>query len=295
MISLHGAPGPIGVCVLASGSAGNCAVVVSPRSPEPGSPARVALFDAGLSPRRTAAMFAQIGLCAHDVDDIVFTHLDTDHAHPGWGVALRRRPWRASLRIHTRHLGRGERLGLLEARTIPFEDEIDLGERVRAHAHLGHHDELGVAAFRVEARDEAGRSASLGYATDVGRVTKGLIAHLEGVGVLAIESNYCPQLQLASDRPAFLKRRIMGGSGHLSNQESADAVRRIRPREHTVLLHLSRQCNTPERAHEAHADGPAPVTLSNQHRATGWVWSCGVGIDDRATLFDATANGLFGA
>ncbi|XOV75295.1 MAG: hypothetical protein ACFHWZ_18080 [Phycisphaerales bacterium] len=51
-----------------------------------------------------------------------------------------------------------------------------------------------------------------------------------GVDVLAIESNYCRDMQVASDRPEFLKSRIMDGSGHLSNDECLDAVHAISPR-----------------------------------------------------------------
>jgi phosphoribosyl 1,2-cyclic phosphodiesterase len=56
-------------------------------------------------------------------------------------------------------------------------------------------------------------------------------------------------MQLASNRPGFLKDRIMGGKGHLSNEECIDAVRAIawpREPEHVVLLHLSRECNCPD-------------------------------------------------
>jgi phosphoribosyl 1,2-cyclic phosphodiesterase len=71
---------------------------------------------------------------------------------------------------------------------------------------------------------------------------------MRGVDILAIESNYDRAMQLESARPAFLKDRIMGGKGHLSNDECIDAVRAIswpREPEHVVLLHLSRECNCP--------------------------------------------------
>lgn len=269
-----GPPGPAGVslCVLASGSSGNCSVLVARAAPT--APRRVVLLDAGLSPRRTAALLLERGIRPDEVDDIVFTHLDSDHCHPGWPTAIRPGGWRARLRIHRRHLGRAERCGLLRARTEPFEDALDIDDRLTAEVGLESHDDLGVAAFRFIARDEHGAEAHLGYATDLGRVTDNLLDLLAGVDTLAIESNYCPDLQHASDRPAFLKRRIMGGSGHLSNDESAQAARAIAPRQNLVLLHLSRQCNTPERALAAHArphDQAPACALSSQFRPTGWI------------------------
>ena len=169
-----------------------------------------------------------------------------------------------------KHRGRAERMGLLTSPTELFdEDGFELGA-MRAHPVVMAHDSLGVAAFRFALDADAG-VRELGFATDVGRVTGKLVEHMRGVGVLAIESNYCPQLQESSGRPAFLKRRIMGGSGHLSNQECADAVSRIGPREHVVFLHLSQECNRPALVSARHAGGGVAFTISEQHRPTPWV------------------------
>lgn len=262
-----------GLCVLASGSGGNCAVVVI-ADPEPGpAPRRVVLVDAGLSPRRTARLLAERGIHAWEVDDILLTHLDADHLHAGWARALGRRGWRATIRVHDHHLPRARRAGLPDDRLRSFDAPFVLGARCRVDPVVCDHDELGVAAFRFEiASPRDGARCELGYATDVGRVRSELVAHLEGVGVLAIESNYCTRLQLQSSRPQSLKRRIMGGSGHLSNDQCLDAIARIRPRHHVVLLHLSQECNDPALVRALHADARYDSTVSGQTHATGWVW-----------------------
>src|SRR5690606_15414327 len=120
-------------------------------------------------------------------------------------------------------------------------------------------DAWGVVAFRFDLP-----GASLGYATDVGSVNSDLLDLMRGVQTLAIESNYCPQMQLASARPEFLKRRIMGGKGHLSNQECAKAVRDIAPARRVALLPLSRQCNTPELARAAHEGASYELVITSQ-------------------------------
>jgi len=95
------------------------------------------------------------------------------------------------------------------------------------------------------------------------------------VDLLAIESNYDPQLQRESSRPAFLKHRIMGGKGHLSNQQAFDAIRQIDDHSPTglpryiVLLHRSAQCNSEKRIAAAYTAAPhlwKRVTLSHQRR-----------------------------
>ena len=249
------------ICVLASGSSGNCTVLRTITAS--GRPDRTALLDAGLSPTRTRRLLADRGIALSEIDDIVLTHLDADHFHPGW---RRVRDCRATLRLHRRHLGKAERRGLLLGRNEPFDDAFELGGTCVEPVMMDH-DHLGVAAFRIETPC----GCSLGFATDLGRSTRQLTDHLAGVGVLAIESNYCPVMQADSDRPAFLKNRITGGAGHLSNEECAEAVRAISPASSVVLLHLSRQCNTPELASRAHADAPYDLCVSSQTEPTPWV------------------------
>jgi phosphoribosyl 1,2-cyclic phosphodiesterase len=184
---------------------------------------------------------------------------------------------------------------------------------LHVEALMTFHDELGSAVFRVSVPVWTGggeRQVHLGYATDLGRATDELLGFLsadavlplargagarqpglfdamrlaEGDGaqrprldVLAIESNYCPQLQAASDRPMFLKQRITGGRGHLSNQESAEIACRATPRMGAFLLHLSRVCNRPTLALEAHQQAMAAmadrweVIATDQIEATGWM------------------------
>lgn len=244
------------LCVLGSGSGGNCSVLFLPL-PTP----RLVLIDLGLSPRETGKRLAAVGVADLPIDAVVVTHLDTDHLSPAW---IGKVP--ARLFLHRRHAGRAAREGFLTQPTDVFEREFAPTSGLCAHALLASHDELGVACFRFAF--DCG--ATLGYATDVGTPTPEVVAHLAGVDVLAIESNYCPVMQEASDRPAFLKRRIMGGRGHLSNAQCAHAVRRIAPREHVVLLHLSRQCNTPELAAKLHAAAPYRLTVTRQHAPSPW-------------------------
>ncbi|MBN8645115.1 MAG: MBL fold metallo-hydrolase [Planctomycetes bacterium] len=238
--------------VLASSSSGNCSALIHGE----GGTRRVTLIDAGLSPRRTNRLLGELGLSLDHVDDVVFTHLDTDHCHVGWAAGM---PRHATLHVHERHVKRGMRSGLLVRRTEVFGGGFALRCGARAEVVMNSHDDLGTAAFRFSFE---GTGETLGYATDVGHVHGGLIETLRGVSVLAIESNYCPAMQENSARPRFLKDRIVGGGGHLSNKESAAAVRAIGVRKHVVLLHLSRECNTKEAALAEHAHAGVGVSVA---------------------------------
>ncbi len=270
-----------GLCVLASSSSGNCTLLRWRGTHR----WHACLIDLGLSPRRTRAALATFGLTLADLDAVILTHLDGDHCHGGWAGATAAPfgkddaplPRGVHLMLAHSHVGRATRVMLNAGRFTPFKGNFFLPEAgkararageglVRVRVHMNSHDELGTACFRF-----ALPGGELGFATDVGHATDKLISHLRGVDVLAIESNYCPRMQLASDRPEFLKRRIMGGSGHLSNQQAAAAVRAIEPRSHAVLLHLSRQCNTPELVAAEHEGADYAVTIARHDGPTRWV------------------------
>jgi hypothetical protein len=96
-------------------------------------------------------------------------------------------------------------------------------------------------------------------------------------------SNFRDYLQLASSRPPFLKQRIMGGNGHLSNLQAFAAVRQVLDRHQRnghelpasiVLLHRSQQCNCPDRVRELFGRDArirSRLVLAEQRSATGWL------------------------
>lgn len=88
------------------------------------------------------------------------------------------------------------------------------------------------------------------YVTDTGYVPKNLYPYLEGANFYVLESNHDPQLLMASQRPYFLKQRILSDRGHLSNEDSALLGTHIisEQTKQIVLAHLSEEANSPEHA-----------------------------------------------
>jgi len=260
------------VCVLGSGSSGNSTVIRHGDG--------VMLIDAGFGPRATAKRLVGCGLDPDRVEAICLTHLDRDHFNPNWlGTLLRRR---IRVYVHSRHVHSLYRLGDI-ARQLAREGMLRVFNNegfeplvgLRASPITLPHDRQGTTGFLLET--EIGR---IGYATDLGRVPDALIDHFRGVDLLAIECNYDPQMQIDSPRPGMLKRRIMNGYGHLSNQQSYEAVQQVIggcPRggpAHVVLLHLSRQCNCPHlvrRLFNQDRRLATRVVLAQQLEATPWL------------------------
>jgi phosphoribosyl 1,2-cyclic phosphodiesterase len=268
------------LCVLASGSAGNCTVVRTPSG--------VMLIDAGIGPRIAAARLTGTGVSVADVSAVCLTHLDRDHFSPSWVNTIVRRGIRVF--CHARRVADlirytvGSNATPQDAAAFaalvtgfdqhPFEPLPGLAVRPISLAH----DQDGSHGFLVE-----GFGGRVGWATDFGHVPAHLLEMFCGLDVLAIEANYDPQMQQDSGRPWFLKQRITGGRGHLSNAQAFDAVRRVLDRceragqalpGHVLLLHRSRECNCPELLRATFARdariGPRLI-LAEQYARSEWI------------------------
>ncbi len=260
------------ICVLASGSAGNCTIVRTPHG--------TILIDAGLGPRATAGRMAEIAVGIADVSAICLTHLDRDHFNLNWVRLIANRA--ITVHCHRSRVDDLRRLANCEkfAACIqpfgiaPFCPVAGLTLTPISLAH----DAEGSHGFVVESN-----GTRLGFATDLGHVPGSMIDAFQRLDFLAIESNYDPEMQRTSNRPFFLQRRITGGYGHLSNAQAYDAVREIVKRslkaghpcpQHVVLLHRSRECNCPNIVRSLFAQDrqiAGRLTLAEQFEPTGWL------------------------
>jgi phosphoribosyl 1,2-cyclic phosphodiesterase len=277
------------LCVLGSGSSGNSTVVRGPWGSF--------LIDAGFGPRTTAQRLSGTGVELAHVQAILLTHLDSDHFNANWfQTVLKQGIHLFAAAGNARHLVKC-REGLyaqeqlreknilrhsLEELIHPFPEEgpFDIIAGIHAEAiHLAH-DAEGSHGFELTCD-----GYRVGFATDLGHVPEDLIARFCGVDVLALEANYDPDMQQNSDRPWFLKQRIMGGSGHLSNHQALAAIQSMldqtlatcgpdRLPRHIVLLHRSRECNCPNLVRKLFMQDPRisqVLTLADQYERTPWL------------------------
>jgi phosphoribosyl 1,2-cyclic phosphodiesterase len=269
-------------CFLASGSGGNCTIVRTPSG--------TILIDAGIGPRTAASRMRGTGVTLGDISAICLTHLDRDHFNLNWIGFLVRRGipvfcHRTRIGDLSQIAGDSAFVALLHAfGEAPFQPLPGLSCNGIALAH----DAAGSHAFLLE-----GFGARAGFATDLGQVPAHLVKRFERLNLLAMESNYDPQMQQLSQRPWFLKQRITGGRGHLSNEQAFSAVRAILDRssarlpDHIVLLHRSQQCNCPKllrQLFERDSRIAPRLTLAEQHQRTGWLGSQSVGVGEQLLL-----------
>lgn len=236
--------------VFGSGSKGNCLAVRGG--------GKLLLVDCGLSCRELTKRMVACGLSPDAVDGVLFTHDHSDHC-AGIATFHRRYP-RAALYAN------GETADAI-ASVTGVEDGWCTFETAAAFAVGG----LTISSFSVphDAADAVGYligdgASSLFVGTDMGVVTLPAKEALARATCAVLESNHDPELLARSDRPESLKQRIRGRSGHLSNDQAADALRELNPQNLRTLLlaHLSSQCNANYLAVEAMARA-----LRDLHRA----------------------------
>lgn len=256
-------------CVLASGSGGNCTVVRTPGG--------AILIDAGIGPRITAHRLSGTGVLVRHIKAICLTHLDRDHFTPAWANTIRAMAIRVFCHADRVRDLRELCFGKLDS-IYGFEGAFEPTDGIVIRPIPLAHDRTGSHGFVIE-----GHGCRAGYATDLGRVPAELVERFVDLDLLAMESNYDMQMQQDSPRPSFLKQRITGGRGHLSNDQALAAVRQILDRcqsrgmrmpAHIVLLHRSRQCNCPNLVRRMFSRDSriAPrLTLAEQFQPTGWM------------------------
>ncbi|WP_010916349.1 MBL fold metallo-hydrolase [Thermoplasma volcanium] len=104
------------------------------------------------------------------------------------------------------------------------------------------HDAADPVAFTVKWKD-----LKISVVSDLGTVTENVISNIRDSDILAFESNHDVSMLKTGRYPASLKRRILSQHGHLSNEQSAEAISKaINESTEIVLTHLSQENNKPE-------------------------------------------------
>jgi len=221
---------------LGSGSTGNAALVEATSG---GRTSRL-LIDCGFGLRQLDLRLAKAGLAAGDIDAIFVTHEHGDHI--GCAHSLSRRNRIPVWMSEGTWLATGGR---------DFDGRLNLA-RDDSEFAVG---DIAVQPFTVphDAREPlqlrcSDGARTLGVLTDLGHATAHVLARLSGVHALLLEFNHDSELLANSAYPAFLKLRVGGRHGHLSNAAAAEIARAVRHEglRHVVAAHLSEQNNRPE-------------------------------------------------
>jgi phosphoribosyl 1,2-cyclic phosphodiesterase len=204
------------------------------------------LFDAGISGKQARTRMEQHDRSIRDVDALLLSHDHADHVRCAgiyqrlFGIPIfATEPTYNAIR---RQIG-----AVSDVRHFAAGQSLDFGSVV-VHTVSTPHDACDGVAFVVES---GGRR--LGIFTDLGHPFAGLAELLAGVDAAYLESNYDPVMLEEGPYPVYLKERIAGPHGHLSNAEAAELVRASGRRHRWIALaHLSEHNNDPDVALQTH-------------------------------------------
>jgi phosphoribosyl 1,2-cyclic phosphodiesterase len=249
------------VCVLGSGSKGNCLVISGGGV--------VVMVDTGFSPRETRARLRHLDLDLTDISAILVTHAHGDHVKSvkqlagslgikTWATEATKR-FASTFTSFANHavVKPGERFSIGGLSVLPVKTC---------------HDEPGSVAYAITDGDEA-----FAICTDLGDPSEAVGAGLRDVDTLMLEFNHDRAMLQNGPYHARLKRRVASKYGHLNNDDAATLLRHaVTPNLSRLLCaHLSEVNNTPTKALTAArtvVDGmDVDVAVAPQHSPTNWL------------------------
>lgn len=244
----------LSIASLNSGSNGNCYYIGNQRE--------AILVDAGISCRETERRLKRLGLDIYKVRAIFVTHEHSDHIK---GIAVLSKKFNIPVYITEKtRLGGRVLINDTLIRTFSHAEVIRVGE-LEVEAFSKFHDAAEPHSFVVSHHE-----TRVGVFTDIGRPCDNLVKHFEDCDAVFLEANYDEEMLELSSYPYFLKQRIRGGYGHLSNRQALDLLLRYRaPYLSLVLLsHLSANNNCPDKLMELfspHA-GDTSICVASRYR-----------------------------
>lgn len=223
---------------LYSGSSGNSTLVRTENI--------ALLVDMGGSCKRTLNALYALGCSARDIRAVLVTHEHSDHV-AGLYVFLKNYPVPVYGSERTLEFLRRRSLVPDGTSLIPVAPHtpFSIGD-IAVESFQTCHDSEDCFGYRL--RFENGEC--LAVATDLGCVTDDVYDTLCGCALVALESNYEDEMLIGGKYPYYLKARIRSRNGHLSNADCAACAARLAQQgtRRLVLMHLSRDNNTPEMA-----------------------------------------------
>jgi len=239
---------------LNSGSNGNCYYV--------GNEQEAVLVDAGISCREIEKRLQRLGLNIQKIKAIFISHEHSDHIK---GVQVLARKHRLPVYITPSTLKSGG-LQIEEELVIEFKayKEIKIGE-LCVTAFPKFHDASDPHSFII-----SGNGINIGVFTDIGSVCNHVIENFKLCHAAFLETNYDELMLEEGNYPLYLKHRIQGNHGHLSNDQALELfIKHKAPfLSHVLLSHLSKDNNSPQLAKqlfEKHAGKTKVVVASRDY------------------------------
>ncbi len=200
------------------------------------------VIDQGLSFKQFSLRCNRLGCDPQRVKAILVTHEHSDHIA---GIPL------TTHRLGVPLFGTHDTCEIVSGKSkypiarfsIEKQREFDVGQW-KITAFPVHHDAVDPVGFSVKLPN----GKRLVIATDTGRITTPILKHMNQASSIVLEANHEPSMLYANMKyPYELKQRIRSNNGHLSNNQTFDALSRITfsQLDNIIFGHLSEENNDP--------------------------------------------------
>lgn len=224
-------------CPLASGSSGNSIYL--------GTDDTKILIDAGLSGKKINENLCKKGIDCKNIDAIFVTHEHKDHIK-GVGILSRRYDIPVYATPGTWD-GMKDEIGEIMPHNIKYvyAEENCIINDICIKPFLIPHDANEPVAYNIFVDNKKAT-----VATDLGHITKPILEKLTDSNILLLEANHDTRMLKEGPYPYYLKERILGKFGHISNVIAGKVLREIFNSKLTYVYlgHLSEQNNVPKLA-----------------------------------------------
>lgn len=243
---------------LGSGSKGNCTVVRNGKS--------TLLIDCGFGITRTVDSLVERGVDPSQISAIFVTHEHTDHIR---GVHMLANRFGIPVFATAGTFSKIARLNSVLVNEIKAGDVVSIhGIKVRSVEVP--HDAREPTQFVVESPNER-----FGLLTDIGSINDVVTDHYSGCDALFVESNHDINMLWNGNDPEFLKYRVSGDQGHLSNSQAKEFLARVKHTRlnNVVIGHVSQRNNDSEilqREYEQ-LNNELALTFATQESGTAWL------------------------
>ncbi|MBI2730846.1 MAG: MBL fold metallo-hydrolase [Sphingobacteriales bacterium] len=241
---------------LNSGSNGNCYYI--------GNHTDAVLIDAGISCRETERRIKRLGLNIKNIKAIFISHEHSDHIS---GLTVLSKKYQLPVYITAATYKSGG-LNLEKHLINPFTEDkpVNIGT-LTITPFQKIHDAVHPHSFTI-----ANGKVTVGVFTDIGLPCQKLMHHFKQCHAAFLEANYDEAMLHYGNYPVYLKKRISGGEGHLSNAQALDVFIQHRPKflSHLILSHLSKNNNSPEIVEQLfrqHA-GKTEIIVASRYKET---------------------------
>lgn len=240
------------VCSLFSGSSGNSTYI--------GTEKTHILVDAGVSMKSIVTGLKQFDVDGRDLKGILVTHEHSDHISSVGAISRKfnvpiyanEQTWQAM----------ESRLGRIDAgnRRVFYNDMDFYIQDINVQPYQIPHDAADPVGFSFYYKNK-----KISITTDLGHTNNKIIKNVMDSDLVILEANHDEEMLKAGPYPSYLKKRILGRKGHLSNEDTGRALLEMIKGKvtHVLLAHLSKENNYPQLAYQTVVD----ILKSNGVRA----------------------------